>query len=161
MALDKFFCKVPETKVTDKQIEFHSEREANEYCRDNDIDPHNVILMGDKYTIKTKDSDFRTTMDEAIKMCDAKAHDSVDIEHIADYLWTWVSGRDVARELFDEGLDKYSGPHDPEHKKEAYEFARKYAVSELNKVYSKLKSVVEKRLKEGFETNKRLIDSYK
>ena len=70
MALDKFFCKVPETKVTDKQIEFHSEREANEYCRDNDIDPHNVILMGDKYTIKTKDSNFRTTMDEAIRMCD-------------------------------------------------------------------------------------------
>ena len=70
MALDKFFCKVPETKVTDKQIEFHSEKEANEYCRDNDIDPHNVILMGDKYIIKTKDSDFRTTMDEAIRMCD-------------------------------------------------------------------------------------------
>ena len=70
MALDKFFCKVPETKVTDKQIEFHSEREANEYCRDNDIDPHNVILMGDKYIIKTKDSNFRTTMDEAIRMCD-------------------------------------------------------------------------------------------
>ena len=70
MALDKFFCKVPETKVTDKQIEFHSEREANEYCRDNDIDPHNVILMGDKYIIKTKDSGFRTTMDKAIRMCD-------------------------------------------------------------------------------------------
>ena len=171
MALDKFFCKVPETKVADKQIEFHSEREANEYCRDNDIDPHNVILMGDKYIIKTKDSGFRTTMDvrcnmsksldKAIRLCDAKVHDSVDIEHIADYLWTWVSGRDIAHELFDEGLDKYSGPHDPEHKKEAYEFARKYAASELNKVYSKLKSVVEKRLKEGFETNKRLIDSYK
>ena len=71
MALDKFFCKVPETNVTDKQIEFHSEREANEYCRDNDIDPHNVILMGDKYIIKTKDSNFRTTMDEAIRLCDA------------------------------------------------------------------------------------------
>ena len=71
MALDKFFCKVPETKVTDKQIEFHSEREANEYCRENDIDPHNVILMGDKYIIKTKDSNFRITMDEAIKLCDA------------------------------------------------------------------------------------------
>ena len=70
MALDKFFCKVPETKVTDKQLEFHSEKEANEYCRDNDIDPHNVILMGDKYIIKTKDSGFRTTMDEAIRMCD-------------------------------------------------------------------------------------------
>ena len=24
VTLDKFFCKVPETKVTDKQIEFHS-----------------------------------------------------------------------------------------------------------------------------------------
>ena len=71
MALDKFFCKVPEAKATDKQIEFHSEREANEYCRDNDIDPHNVILMGDKYIIKTKDSGFRTTMDEAIRLCDA------------------------------------------------------------------------------------------
>lgn len=82
MALDKFFCKVPEKKVTDKQIEFHSEREANEYCRDNDIDPHNVILMGDKYVIKTKDSNFRTTredvrctmsksLDKAIRLCDA------------------------------------------------------------------------------------------
>ena len=78
MALDKFFCKVPETKVTDKQIEFHSEREANEYCRDNDIDPHNVILMGDKYTIKTKDSNFRTTMDEAISACDMKVKDFKD-----------------------------------------------------------------------------------
>lgn len=105
--------------------------------------------------------DSASALDEAIKIADAKVHDSVDIEHITDYLWTWASGRDIAHELFYEGLDKYSGPHDPEHKKEAYEFARKYATSELNKVYSKLKSVVEKRLKEGFETNKRLIDSYK
>lgn len=80
MALDKFFCKVPETKVTDKQIEFHSEKEANEYCRDNGIDPHNVILMGDKYTIKTKDSNFRTTMDEAISACDMKANDAISSE---------------------------------------------------------------------------------
>lgn len=80
MALDKFFCKVPETKVTDKQIEFHSEREANEYCRENDIDPHNVILMGDKYTIKTKDSNFRTTMDEAISTCDMKVKDFKDTD---------------------------------------------------------------------------------
>lgn len=81
MALDKFFCKVPETKVTDKQIEFHSEKEANEYCREHGIDPHNVILMGDKYIVKTKDSNFRTAMDvrcnmsksldKAIRMCDA------------------------------------------------------------------------------------------
>ena len=78
MALDKFFCKVPETKATDKQIEFHSEKEANEYCRENDIDPHNVILMGDKYIVKTKDSGFRTAMDEAISACDMKAKDFKD-----------------------------------------------------------------------------------
>ena len=70
MALDKFFCKVPETKATDKQIEFPSEKEANEYCRDNGIDPHGIILAGDKYIIKTKDSGFKITMDKAIKLCD-------------------------------------------------------------------------------------------
>lgn len=64
--LDKFFC-----KVNDKRIEFPSEKEAIEYCKENDINPHGIILMGDKYIIKTKDSGFKTTMDEAIKMCDA------------------------------------------------------------------------------------------
>ena len=64
--LDKFFC-----KVNDKQVEFPSEKEAIEYCKENDINPHGIILMGDKYIIKTKDSGFRTTMDEAIKLCDA------------------------------------------------------------------------------------------
>ena len=71
MGVDKFFCKTTDEKVADKQVEFPSEKEANEYCRENGVDPHNVILMGDKYIIKTKDSDFRTTMDEAIRMCDA------------------------------------------------------------------------------------------
>ena len=64
--LDKFFC-----KVNDKRIEFPSEKEAIEYCKENDINPHGIILMGDKYIIKTKDSGFKTTMDEAIKLCDA------------------------------------------------------------------------------------------
>ena len=86
MAVDKFFCKVPETKATDKQIEFHSEREANEYCRDNGIDPHNVILMGDKYTIKTKDGNFRTTMDEAIKVCDLSPEVKRDIRRAIGFL---------------------------------------------------------------------------
>ena len=80
MALDKFFCRTEDVNTSDKQIEFHSEREANEYCKDNDIDPHNVILMGDKYIIKTKDSDFRTTMDEAISACDMKAKDAISSE---------------------------------------------------------------------------------
>ena len=71
MGVDKFFCKTADEKVTDKQVEFPSEKEANEYCRENGIDPHNVILMGDKYIIKTKDSNFRTTIDKAIGMCDA------------------------------------------------------------------------------------------
>lgn len=78
MALDKFFCKTADVNVADKQVEFHSEKEANEYCRENGIDPHNVILIGDKYIVKTKDSDFRATMDEAINACDMKAHDFKD-----------------------------------------------------------------------------------
>ena len=78
MGVDRFFCKTADEKVTDKQVEFPSEKEANEYCRENGIDPHNVILMGDKYIIKTKDSDFRTTMDEAISACDMKAKDFKD-----------------------------------------------------------------------------------
>ena len=64
--LDKFFC-----KVNDKRIEFPSEKEAIEYCKENDINPHGIILMGDRYIIKTKDSGCKTTMDEAIKLCDA------------------------------------------------------------------------------------------
>ena len=71
MALDKFFCKVADTKANDKSIEFPSEKEAIEYCKENGINPHGIILMGDKYIIKTKDSGFRTTMDKAIKLCDA------------------------------------------------------------------------------------------
>ena len=91
MALDKFFCKVPETKVTDKQIEFHSEREANEYCRENGIDPHNVILMGDKYIIKTKDSNFRTTMDEAIRLCDGN---KIALPELSD-TWRLIDKYDI------------------------------------------------------------------
>ena len=41
--LDKFFC-----KVNDKQIEFPSQTEAIEYCKENDINPHGIILMGDR-----------------------------------------------------------------------------------------------------------------
>lgn len=78
MGVDKFFCKTADEKVTDKQVEFPSEKEANEYCRENGIDPHNVILMGDKYIVKTKDSDFKMTMDEAISACDMKAKDFKD-----------------------------------------------------------------------------------
>ena len=111
MALDKFFCKVPETKVTDKQIEFHSEREANEYCRENDIDPHNVILMGDKYIIKTKDSDFRTTMDEAIKVCDLSPEVKRDIRRAIGFLKNAASvlGVEDEREV---AVDKVRGKID-------------------------------------------------
>lgn len=70
MGVDKFFCKTADEKVTDKHVEFPSEKAANEYCREHGIDPHNVILMGDKYIVKTKDSNFKMTMDEAIRLCD-------------------------------------------------------------------------------------------
>ena len=111
MALDKFFCKVPETKVTDKQIEFHSEREANEYCRDNGIDPHNVILMGDKYIIKTKDSDFRTTMDEAIRMCDEQIRLVKTISKKNGYAIHVVEGGYGERIVLTFPNESYANPH--------------------------------------------------
>ena len=98
---------------------------------------------------KAKDSN---ALDEAIKTCDA-----VDVDRISNYLWLWVEGREVASLLFNEGLDKYSGPHDKEHKDEAYDFAKKYAQKELDALYSKLKSSVEKKLKEGYTNTKNYI----
>ena len=94
--------------------------------------------------------------DEAIKTCDA-----VDVDRISNYLWIWVEGREVASMLFNEGLDKYSGPHDREHKDEAYDFAKKYAQKELDALYSKLKSSVEKKLKEGYTNAKNTINGAK
>lgn len=122
MALDKFFCKVPETKVTDKQIEFHSEREANEYCRENDIDPHNVILMGDKYIIKTKDSNFRTTredvrctmsnaLDKAIRMCDEKIRLVKTISKKNGYAIHIVEGGYGERIVLTFPNESYANPH--------------------------------------------------
>ena len=86
--LDKFFC-----KVNDKQIEFPSEKEAIEYCKENDINPHGIILMGDKYIIKTKDSGFRTTMDKAISLCDANP------EKVAELFKSYYNGRVTAEKL--------------------------------------------------------------
>ena len=103
---------------------------------------------------KAYDSAF--ALDEAIKTCDA-----VDVDRISNYLWLWVEGREVASMLFNEGLDKYSGPHDKEHKDEAYDFAKKYAQKELDALYSKLKSSVEKKLKEGYTNTKNAINGAK
>lgn len=96
------------------------------------------------------------SLDKAIRMCDA-----VDVDRISNYLWLWVEGREVVSMLFNEGLDKYSGPHDKEHKDEAYDFAKKYAQKELDALYSKLKSSVEKKLKEGYTNIKNAISSAK
>lgn len=86
--LDKFFC-----KVNDKRIEFPSEKEAIEYCKENDINPHGIILMGDKYIIKTKDSNFRTTIDEAIRLCDANP------EKVAELFRSYYNGKVTAEKL--------------------------------------------------------------
>ena len=104
----------------------------------------------------TKAQDAASALDKAIKTCD-----SVDVDRISNYLWLWVEGREVTSALFNEGLDKYSGPHDKEHKDEAYEFAKKYAQKELDAVYSKLKSSVEKKLKEGYSNIKNNISNMK
>ena len=93
MGVDKFFCKTADEKVTDKHVEFPSEKEANEYCKENGIDPHNVILMGDKYIIKTKDSNFRTTIDKAIRLCDANP------EKVAELFRSYYNGKVTAEKL--------------------------------------------------------------
>lgn len=93
MGVDKFFCKTVDVKITDKQVEFPSEKEANEYCRERGIDPHNVILMGDKYIVKTKDSGFRTTMDKAIRLCDANP------EKVAELFRGYYNGKVTAEKL--------------------------------------------------------------
>ena len=100
--------------------------------------------------------DSASALDKAIKTCDA-----VDVDRISNYLWLWVEGREVTSALFNEGLDKYPGPHDKEHKDEAYDFAKKYAQKELDALYSKLKSSVEKKLKEGYTNIKNAISSAK
>ena len=100
--------------------------------------------------------DSASALDKAIKTCDA-----VDVDRISNYLWIWVEGREVTSMLFNEGLDKYPGPHDKEHKDEAYDFAKKYAQKELDALYSKLKSSVEKKLKEGYTNIKNAISSAK
>lgn len=103
-----------------------------------------------------KIQDSASALDKAIKTCDA-----VDVDRISNYLWLWVEGREVVSMLFSEGLDKYSGPRDKEHKDEAYDFAKKYAKKELDALYSKLKSSVEKKLKEGYTNIKNAISSAK
>ena len=122
MGVDKFFCKTADEKVTDKQVEFPSEKEANEYCRENGIDPHNVILMGDKYIIKTKDSNFRTTredvrcimsknLDKAIKLCDEQIRLVKTISKKNGYAIHIVEGGYGERIVLTFPNESYANPH--------------------------------------------------
>ena len=104
--LDKFFC-----KVNDKQIEFPSEKEAIEYCKENDINPHGIILMGDKYIIKTKDSGFKTTMDEAIKLCDEQIRLVKTISKKNGYAIHIVEGGYGERIVLTFPNESYANPH--------------------------------------------------
>ena len=130
----KWYVVSPDGKVFK---EFNTEAEAKNY-------------------VNGKAQDSASALDKAIKTCDA-----VDVDRISNYLWIWVEGREVTSALFNEGLDKYPGPHDKEHKDEAYDFAKKYAQKELDALYSKLKSSVEKKLKEGYANIKNAISSAK
>lgn len=111
MALDKFFCKVVDTKANDKSIEFPSEKEAIEYCKENGINPHKIILMGDKYIIKTKDSGFRTTMDKAIKMCDEQIRLVKTISKKNGYAIHIVEGGYGERIVLTFPNESYANPH--------------------------------------------------
>ena len=111
MALDKFFCKVVDTKANDKSIEFPSEKEAIEYCKENGINPHGIILMGDKYIIKTKDSGFKTTMDEAIKLCDEQIRLVKTISKKNGYAIHIVEGGYGERIVLTFPNESYANPH--------------------------------------------------
>ena len=111
MSVDKFFCKTADEKVTDKQVEFPSEKEANEYCRENGIDPHNVILMGDKYIVKTKDSNFRTTIDKAIRLCDEQIRLVKTISKKNGYAIHVVEGGYGERIVLTFPNESYANPH--------------------------------------------------
>ena len=85
------------------------------------------VIAGYLKSASAKDS--ASALDKAIKTCDA-----VDVDRISNYLWLWVEGSEVASMLFNAGLDKYSGPHDKEHKEDAYDFAKKYPQQELDAI---------------------------
>ena len=64
--LDKFLCRI---KTEDaNRIEFPSEKEAIAYCKENGIDPHKIILKGDKYVLESKKQN--KSLDKALRMLD-------------------------------------------------------------------------------------------
>ena len=88
-------------------------------------------------------------------MKDSKVKDaSPDVEHIADYLWTW--GSDSAGGWnADTIIEDYITPETltEENLKKGVTAAEK----ELDKVYSQLQTIVNKKLKEGYTRQKNKI----
>lgn len=103
-------------------------------------------------------------IDKAVKLCNKTIRTTdrqFNADRLADYLWKFAEGREIASMLLNEGLDKYSGPHDPEHKEEAYAFAKQYAMKELENLTKQVRSAVEKRLKDGYANAKNYISAAK
>lgn len=96
-----------------------------------------------------------STLDKAIKTCD-----SADVYQAAKYLWTWEDGN-VARDIFNDVLMRVPKNAGLETREEAYAWAKKEALKELDKFYSDLQKKVNEMLKSGYSKNKSGISSVK
>lgn len=94
---------------------------------------------------------------EDVKVKDA-AFGASDLDHAADYLWSWVDGK-----IADTIDNKVSNSVIPDYRagKITAEEARKkiesMALKELDNFYSQLRSSVERRLKVGYDVNVKRI----
>lgn len=92
------------------------------------------------------------------KIGDAIKTKDADIEHIADYLWTWNDGAH-ARQIMQEEYRKASKT--AKTREEAIEIAYEKAKVELAKVYRALQAEIDKKLKNGYAVQLRELEAQK
>lgn len=79
-----------------KAIEFPSEKEAIEYCKENGINPHNIKPIGDKFVVNDK----KSVLDNAIKTCDAGAKETFEkTKNLANQIIRMYSGTPLGRKI--------------------------------------------------------------
>lgn len=82
--------------------------------------------------------------------------DSVDINKLADYLWTWGDATSV-NSASSQIINDIEYRTSAKTSKEFAQVLRTDGIKELDKVYSALKSAVNQRLKEGYNNCKKQI----
>lgn len=174
--IKKLHDSMKDSKVKDAQIEldFYSEEEtlagakkdAMNFAKQNGCklikfkdlgNTYSAVFEGTEKNLKKllNDGGYDEEDYEDFKIKDSKAKDaSPDVEHIADYLWTW--GSDSAGGWnADTIIEDYITPETltEENLKKGVTAAEK----ELDKVYSQLQTIVNKKLKEGYARQKNKI----